>query len=189
MNYPLDEELVGKLLVTMPNTKHELFTRSVLLVASNWPTGSETIVINKPQPNISVSQVMRNSGVDYHGPECVYWGGISDHSKVQFLHTLDWQCFGTRPISSSLGITSEINILAAIAGGDGPAHWRCISGHSIGAAGELEKQQNGDHPYEDPRFRYLTIPATPSSVFAYRGDEQWLESIKEAGRREVSNWF
>jgi putative AlgH/UPF0301 family transcriptional regulator len=132
---------------------------------------------------------MEHSGIGYEGDEPVFWGGNNDALRIQILHTLDWNTSNTRYVNDHLGLTNEVGILAAIAGGQGPKQWRCISGRTIRKAGELEAQINNEAPYNDPRWGFLQVPANPENVFTSQGDEQWLNGINEASRSAVDQWF
>jgi putative transcriptional regulator len=185
----MDPELTGTLLMTLPNTLHKEYARTVMVVAGNWPMGSECIIVNRPMQGTSVQQVMRHAGIDYLGDEPIYWGGDQDRPRIQILHTLDWNTSNTRYVNDHLGLSNEIGILAAIAGGQGPRHWRCISGRYMQDPGELEAELNNIGPYADPRWGFLKAPASPELVFTGQGDEQWLHCIDAAANLEVASWF
>jgi putative AlgH/UPF0301 family transcriptional regulator len=132
--------------------------------------------------------VMQQAGINYEITEPVFYGGGDENGKIQFVHTMDWSVPNTRHITSEIGVTSEVSILAAIARDQGPRLWRCIMGQRISNYGELESEVQGQVQWTNNPC-WLTIPATPELIFSGLADEQWIHSIEEAGRKEVANWF
>lgn len=185
----VDFNLVGQLLLTLPNTLHKELSRVSMIVAQNWSSGSECLVVNRPLRQVTVSQVMANAGIEYGGIEPVYWGGGTDINRIQVLHSLDWSGPSTQRLNDSIGLTSDISVLAAIAGFSGPEHWRCISGHLVMGPHVLEQQLHSVGEFNDARWGYLKLPASTDLVFKGSSDEQWLTAIAEAGKVTVDTWF
>lgn len=185
----LDDNLTGSLLVAIPNTDHKAYVRGVMMVTAHWSAGSASCMINRPlNGGQRVTAIMRNAGIDFNCPEPVFYGGPDETNRVQFIHTLDWQCPSTKPLTKYLGITQEFSILAAIANGSGPSAWRCIAGHRTNTAGAIEGELSGQPPWS-PGHRWLILPATVENTFTGVDDEQWLSCIEESSRLEVAGWF
>lgn len=189
-----DDSLLGQLLVAIPNTAHSGYIRGVMLVTAYWPDGAATTLINRPLRNgYTVGHIMQNSGIDHRCPDPIYYGGPDEPGRIQFVHTLDWQCPGTKPLNNYLGVTAEMYILSAIPADTGPSHWRCIAGHRYlnnlpGHPPTLHGELSGLPPWV-PEHRWLTLPGTIESVFHNTGDDQWMNCITEAGKLKVSSWF
>ena len=188
MNIP--EDLTGQLLVAIPNTAHTAYSRGIMLVTSHWPSGSSMCMINKPYSDngFNVTQVMKSSGVECISKNPVFHGGPDEPGRIQFVHSLDWQCPSTKVVSKEIGVTQEVSILAAIADDEGPDYWRCISGHRVGHHGQIEGELAGFDPWI-PQHRWLIIPATIENVFGCIGDQQWLKAIETSSKIEVASWF
>lgn len=189
-----DDSLLGNLLIAIPNTAHTGYVRGVMLVTAHWPGGAATTLINRPLRNgFTVGHIMQNSGIDSLCTDPIYYGGPDEPGRIQFVHTLDWQCAGTKTLNRQLGVTAEIYILAAIAAGHGPEHWRCIAGHrhlqnTPGYPPSLEGELSGLSPWI-PEHRWLTMPGTTEAVFQNAGDDQWMNCINQASRLHIANWF
>ena len=188
MNIP--EDLTGHLLVAIPNTAHTAYSRGIMLITSHWPSGSAMCMINRPASDtgLSVTQVMDSSGIECRSTRPIFYGGPDEPSRVQFIHTLDWQCASTKVLNKHIGVTQEVSILSAIAADEGPAQWRCISGHRIGHPSQIEGELAGFDPWI-PEHRWLVIPATVENVFNAIGDQQWLKAIEASSKLEVASWF
>lgn len=183
------DDLLGQVLIAIPNTAHTAYTRSIMLVTAHWPSGSASCVINRPLRNgFNVGSLMRNAGIDYACNEPLFAGGPDEPNRIQFIHSLDWQCSGTKELNNELGITNEMSILSAIAGGDGPRLWRCVCGHRLSGPGHLEGELSGMDPWI-PEHRWLTAPAGTDLVFNGLGDEQWINAINESSKLEIATWF
>lgn len=188
MQYP--DDLTGHLLVAIPKTAHTAYVRGVMLVTSHYSAGAASCLINRPMksPSFSVGQIMATSGVDFDSKAPVFEGGPDEPNRVQFVHSLDWQCPSTKILSKEIGVTQEVSILTAISKGEGPEHWRCVVGDRISGAGHLEGELAGQDPWI-PGHRWLVIPATVDTVFGSIGDQQWIESIAKASQLETATWL
>ena len=190
-----DNNHTGSLLVAIPNTAHHAYVRGVLLVTNEWNKGASMVQINRPMRNgLTVNSIMQASGIySAMNNEPVFEGGPDEMSRIQIIHSLDWQCSGTRMLNSEIGSTTETSILSAIAAGDGPEYWRCIAGHRLlknmpNHPPSLEGELSGLDPWE-PGHRWLTLPATVEHVFTDVTDRQWLRCVEEHTKMAVSQFF
>jgi len=184
-----DESLLGHLLIAIPNTAHSGYLRGVMLVTAHWPAGAATTLINRPLRNgYTVGHIMQNAGIKSNSSDPIYYGGPDEPGRIQFVHSMDWQSPGTKPLNKYLGVTAEMYILSAIASGEGPEYWRCIAGHRLNGPGHMEGEIAGVSPWI-PEHRWLTVPGTVDTVFRGSGDDQWMSSITEASKLQVANWF
>lgn len=186
----IPDDLTGHLLVALPKTAHTAYARGLMLVTSHWPAGCAMTQINKPiaDRGFNVTQVMNSSGIECVSKNPVFNGGPDDATRVQFIHTLDWQCPSTKILNKYIGITQEVSILTAIADDDGPDYWRCTVGHRLGHPGQIEGELRGLEPWI-PEHRWLIVPATIENVFGQIGDAQWVQAVDEASKLEVAKWF
>ena len=184
-----DDSLLGQLLIAIPNTAHSGYIRGVMLVTAHWPAGSATTLINRPLRNgFTVGHIMQNAGITAINNDPIYYGGPDEPGRIQFVHSLDWQCAGTKILNKDLGVTAELYILSAIAAGEGPKYWRCIAGHRLNGPGHMEGEIQGESPWI-PEHRWLIAPGTIETVFKSAGDDQWMNSINEASKIHVANWL
>jgi putative AlgH/UPF0301 family transcriptional regulator len=147
------------------------------------------MMLNKPLTNgYNVVVVMRNAGLEYRSMDPVFLGGPHEQSRIQVIHTLDWQCNGTKTLNRNLGITGELSVLAAISRGEGPRLWRCIAGHRLTGPDELTDEIQGNPPYTS-EHGWLLLNSTIENVFNTTGDEQWFNAIEESSRLQVASWF
>jgi putative AlgH/UPF0301 family transcriptional regulator len=183
------KNLMGQILVAIPNTHHSHFVRGLLLVTSHWSVGTSSVMFNKPlNTNYTVGSVLRNAGIESNRREPLFFGGLDETNRVQFIHSLDWATPNTKQITEEIGLTADNSILTAIAADDGPRYWRCCMGQRMLVPGNLEGEILGEPPW-DPGDRWMTVPATLDLVFSGTGDEQWISAIETAAKTEVDTWF
>jgi putative AlgH/UPF0301 family transcriptional regulator len=183
------DDLTGQLLIAIPNSAHTAYIRGVMLVTAHWPSGSAACVINRTIRNgYTVGNLMQSAGIDFPCNEPIFAGGPDEPNRIQFIHSMDWQCSGTKQLNKHIGITNEMSILASISGSQGPRFWRCICGHRLLGPGHIEGELSGQEPWI-PEHRWLTAPADLSTTFNGLGDEQWINAINESSKLEIATWF
>jgi putative transcriptional regulator len=148
--------LDGQMLIAMPAMLDERFARSVIYVCAHSSEGAMGIVVNHPAPNISFSDLLVKLDVipaadriqlpTRAGGVKVMRGGPVETERGFVLHSADFFIENsTLPIDEGICLTATIDILKAIARGDGPASAILALGYAGWAPGQLENeiQSNG----------------------------------------------
>ena len=183
------QNLTGHIICSQPKCIDSLFARAVIVIAKHGSDNSWGVIVNKPHATVTVGEVMGMAGVEYHNdPTPIYQGGPVEPTRVHVIHTLDWSSASTVPVTSDMGITSDISVLAAIAGGHGPELYRVVAGICAWGAGQLDGEYKGLPPWK-PEHRWLDAPANIDAVFDQNGDDQWKKSIEIVANSVVSTWF
>lgn len=183
-----EANLAGRILVSQPKCEDPYFSKSVVLMAKHGPQGAWGIMINKHTPNLTLGTIMQAVGIDSIKKDKVFVGGPVDTHRVCIVHSLDWQSHNTIMITPEIGITNEMQILAAISQNEGPALYRACLGSCGWGAGQLDGEYRGLPPWK-MQNRWLDAPATIESVFSLSGDEQWQKGIEAVAQHTVSNWL
>ena len=181
-------DLTGQIIVSKPKNGDPYFSNSVIVVGKHGPGGSWGMIVNKPTQKITLSVIMRQTGILCRREDKVYVGGPVDTHRVYVLHTLDWSAPTTMEINKEIGVTTDISILAAIAGNEGPALFRTCLGMCQWGPKQLDGEYKGEAPWK-PYDSWLSAPASVESVFHLTGDEQWEQSIDYVAKTQVSSWF
>lgn len=160
--------LDGQFLLAMPGMADTRFTRSVVYICAHSSDGAMGLVINQPARKITFSDLLLQ--LDLVAPEDlirlptpaeklpVLKGGPVETGRGFVLHTADFFIDNsTLPIDESVSLTATVDILRAIAKGDGPRKAMLALGYAGWSPGQLEEeiQQNG----------WLNVPADPSLLF------------------------
>jgi putative transcriptional regulator len=176
--------LDGQLLIAMPVMDDERFARSVIYVCAHSPDGAMGIIVNRPAGSIDFPQLLRQLDiVDESAPielpddgesVRILRGGPVDTSRGFVLHSSDFSIENaTLPIDDDICLTATLDILKAIAKGNGPKHAILALGYAGWAPGQLENeiQHNG----------WLHCPADPDLVFGQDMDDKYSRALQKIG--------
>jgi putative transcriptional regulator len=176
--------LDGQMLIAMPSMRDERFTRSVIYVCAHSSEGAMGIVVNQPAANINfpdllvqlevipasdLIQLPRRAGIVK-----VLRGGPVETGRGFVLHSADFFIENsTLPIDDGICLTATLDILKAIARGDGPASALLALGYAGWAPGQLEMeiQENG----------WLHCPADPELIFGQDTEAKYEKALKKIG--------
>ncbi len=174
----------GQLLVAMPGMEDTRFARSVIYLCAHSEDGAMGIIINQaavtvnfPQLLVQLEVIEKNAVTrlpNKAGAIQVLKGGPVEAGRGFVLHSDDFYIDNsTLPIDDGISLTATIDILRAIADGDGPDRAVLALGYAGWSAGQLEDeiQQNG----------WLTIPAQQSLIFDTALESKYERAIRLLG--------
>jgi putative transcriptional regulator len=176
--------LDGQMLIAMPAMGDERFSRSLIYICAHSSEGAMGIVVNHPAPNINFSDLLVKLNVipaadviqlpPGAGVVKVMRGGPVETERGFVLHSADFFIDNsTLPIDDGICLTATIDILKAIARGDGPASAILALGYAGWAPGQLETeiQSNG----------WLHCAADPELIFGPDITAKYEKALKKIG--------
>ena len=176
--------LDGQMLIAMPAMNDERFARSVIYVCAHSSDGAMGIVVNHPVANINFPDLLVKLEVipaadriqlpPQAGLLKVLKGGPVETERGFVLHSSDFfMDNSTLPIDDGVFLTWTLDILKAIARGDGPASAILALGYAGWGAGQLENeiQQNG----------WLHCAADPELIFGGDTDRKYDKALRKIG--------
>lgn len=176
--------LDGQVLIAMPTMNDDRFSRTVIYVCAHSSEGAMGIVVNKPAPHISFPDLLVQLDVITAGEEIrlpekagaiqILRGGPVEAGRGFVLHSADFVIEdSTLPIQDGICLTATLDILKAIARGDGPERALLALGYAGWAPGQLETeiQANG----------WLSCPADGSLVFGDDTDAKYERALAKIG--------
>jgi len=176
--------LDGQFLVAMPGMADDRFARAVIYVCAHSAEGAMGIVLNRPASDLNfpdllvqldiVPEAERISLPKRVGRMQVLMGGPVETSRGFVLHSPDFYIDqSTLPIDDSVCLTATIDILRAIARGEGPENAVLALGYAGWGAGQLETeiQQNG----------WLNCPADAELIFGASVDTRYELALRRIG--------
>jgi putative transcriptional regulator len=168
--------LTGQLLVAMPQMSDPRFARSVVYLCAHSADGAMGLVVNRLIDSISFATLLEQLGVEPNADQSnvpVHFGGPVESSRGFVLHTTDYVQDSTLVIDHEIGLTATIDMLKAIAGGQGPARCVLALGYAGWAPGQLdaEIQDNG----------WLLVPSDLELVFGPDNGAKWKRSLAKIG--------
>ena len=136
--------LTGQLLLSMPGIGDERFERTVIAMCLHDEAGALGLVINRPHPDIRLHGLLEQLDVDPgQAPDVpVLAGGPVEPGRGFVLHEADYGAAGTIQVGDAWAFTSTLDILQAIARGEGPKRWHMVLGYAGWGAGQLEDEHN-----------------------------------------------
>jgi putative transcriptional regulator len=143
--------LDGQMLIAMPSIGDPRFERSVIYLCAHSENGAMGIIVNKKSPMISFTDLLDRLDV-IPEPERivlpadirdlqVLFGGPVEPARGFVLHTSDYFSNDTTlPIDERVALTATLDILRAIAGGEGPRRVLLALGYAGWGPGQLESE-------------------------------------------------
>jgi putative transcriptional regulator len=176
--------LDGQLLIAMPGMSDERFARAVIFICAHSAEGAMGIVLNRPAADLSLPDLLVQLDIVPEadrirlptevGKMQVLMGGPVETSRGFVLHSPDFHIDqSTLPIDDSICLTATIDILRAIARGQGPRNAVLALGYAGWSAGQLESeiQANG----------WLNCPADTELIFNSAADTRYLLALRKIG--------
>src|SRR5271165_702581 len=176
--------LDGQMLIAMPAMHDERFARSLIYVCAHSPEGAMGIVVNQPAANINFPDLLVQLEVipaadliqlpPRAGEVKVLKGGPVETGRGFVLHSADFFIENsTLPIDNGICLTATLDILKAIARGQGPESAMLALGYAGWAPGQLETeiQENG----------WLHCSADPDLIFGGDLLHKYERALKKLG--------
>jgi putative transcriptional regulator len=178
--------LDGQMLIASPGMEDERFARSLIYVCAHSSEGAMGIVVNQPAQHISFADLLVKLDVipaaekiqlpPVAGDVTVLKGGPVETERGFVLHSADFFIENsTLPIDEGICLTATLDILKAIARGDGPHNALLALGYAGWAPGQLENElhHNG----------WLHCSADPELIFGSDIDAKYEQAMRKIGIR------
>lgn len=181
---PSSGYLDGQFLLAMPGMTDQRFARSVVYLCAHSAEGAMGLIINQPARKITFPDLLEQ--LELFKPDelirlpdpaeklQVLKGGPVETGRGFVLHSSDFFIDNsTLTIDDAVSLTATVDILRAIARGDGPQQAVLALGYAGWSSGQLENeiQQNG----------WLNVPADPSLLFDRDVESKWGRAIRMLG--------
>jgi putative transcriptional regulator len=176
--------LDGQLLIAMPVMGDPRFERSVIYLCAHSAEGAMGIIVNRPAGSIDFPDLLVQLDIIKKADQIklpenaetlrVLKGGPVETGRGFVLHSSDFFIQdATLRIDHDICLTATIDILRAIANGDGPKHAILALGYAGWAAGQLESeiQENG----------WLHCDADPDLIFGGDVEEKYARALRKIG--------
>ena len=168
----------------MPGLEGEPFARSLVYICAHSADGAMGIIVNKPAPDISMSDLLVQLEVIPEkdairlprkvGSMPVLVGGPVETSRGFVLHTPDFFTDqSTLPIDDGVCLTATVDVLRAIARGSGPQNAILALGYAGWSPGQLESEIHANG--------WLHCEADPALIFSDAIDERYARALAKIG--------
>lgn len=176
--------LDGQMLIAMPTMRDERFSRTLIYLCAHSADGAMGIVVNQTAANLAFPDLLVQLDII---PEVqkitlppklssirVLRGGPVETGRGFVLHSSDFYIENsTLPIDEGVCLTATLDILKALAIGEGPSNAVLALGYAGWAAGQLENeiQANG----------WLHCPADRDLIFGADVETKYERAMRKIG--------
>lgn len=176
--------LEGKCLVAMPGLQEGIFMRSVVYVCAHSEDGAMGIILNHPAEGVNFVDLLLQLKVidtsdksriaDTAGATRVLSGGPVDSGRGFVLHSPDYSADeATMSIDAEVSMTATLDVLRAIAQGEGPKEAVLALGYAGWSPGQLEKEILANS--------WMICPADPLLVFDQNYESKYERALGAIG--------
>ncbi|HHJ13987.1 MAG TPA: YqgE/AlgH family protein [Gammaproteobacteria bacterium] len=168
--------LTNQFLIAMPALEDPNFFHSVTYICQHDEEGAMGLVINRPL-NMQLGEILQHIRIRDASDEArqlpVFLGGPVQTERGFVLHSPLQEWEATMKVTDSIGITSSLDILHAIARGEGPDRKLITLGYAGWGAGQLE--------HELANNAWLSAPADPEVMFSLPVEQRWRAAASRLG--------
>ena len=168
--------LSGQLLIAMPGMTDPRFEKSVIYVCAHNSDGAMGLVVNRAIDSLTFPELLQQLEIDPaagNDSVRVLFGGPVEQARGFVLHSPDYLQDASLVVDENVALTATIDILRAIAEGEGPANCLLALGYAGWGAGQLDSEikSNG----------WLSVDADVDLVFGCDLDEKWDRAMAKIG--------
>ncbi|WP_229416794.1 YqgE/AlgH family protein [Massilia eburnea] len=171
--------LANHFLIAMPSMQDPIFGGTVVYVCEHNENGVLGVVINKPtdmtmEVLFDRIDIEVSSAADRHmESEPIMFGGPVQDDRGFVLHTPGAHYSSSLTVTNDVAFTTSIDVLEAVARGQGPERMMVSIGYAGWSPGQLED--------ELARNGWLTVAADPRIVFDVPIEDRYQAAIKLLG--------
>jgi len=176
--------LDGQMLIAMPSMPDERFARSVIYLCAHSEEGAMGITINRRAKHLDLPDLLVQLDIIardevLHLPQrarrvCVLAGGPVEPVRGFVLHSNDMLIpESTMLVGDAIGLTITVDMLRAIARGEGPEEAVLALGYASWAAGQLESEIRANS--------WLHAPLDPGLIFSPDLERKYDQALKNLG--------
>ena len=160
--------LTGQLLIAMPGLDSERFSHSVIYLCAHTEEGAMGLVLNRPLVSPTFEDLLKQLDVAPTPPAREIQlcdGGPVEGARGFVLHTADWRGEGSLQVNEDVALTASLDVLKAIAAGEGPRKCLLALGYAHWAPGQLDGEIQAN--------AWLSAPAPLDLVFDGDHASKW----------------
>lgn len=171
--------LANHFLIAMPAMQDPIFGGTVVYVCEHNENGVLGVVINKPTDmtmEVLFDRIDLKLAAGSDAPiinEPIMFGGPVQDDRGFVLHTPGARYSSSLTVTDEIAFTTSIDVLEAVAKGDGPERMLVSIGYSGWSPGQLED--------EIGRNGWLTVGASADILFDFPIEQRYVAAIKLLG--------
>ena len=168
--------LVGQFLVAMPGMHDPSFEKTLIYMCAHSADGAMGLIVNRAIKTLTFPDILVELEIDLpindHSIDILF-GGPVESGRGFVLHTNDYLQDATLAIDNNFALTATLDILKAIATGDGPLQALLVLGYAGWGPGQLDREikSNG----------WLSVAADKDLVFDRNLGGKWGRAMQKIG--------
>jgi putative transcriptional regulator len=171
-----ENSLKGHFLIAMPEMADFNFSHTVTCISEHTHSGALGIIINRVLSTVSGKTIFDELKLESApGSESIpiYIGGPVHANEIFILHGPPFEWESCLMITEKLAMSNSMDIIAAIAAGEGPEAFVISLGCAGWGPGQLES--------EITQNAWLTCPVANEVVFSEPIESRWERTVKMIG--------
>jgi len=177
--------LTGQLLIAMPNMHDPVFSDCLIYICAHSQEGAMGLIINRQTNDIDFSDLLEKIFTPQDASPItltnksgnlpfIHIGGPMETGRGFVLHSPDYHSDDhTFPVNETVSLTATLDILKAIAKGQGPAKSLLALGYAGWGPGQLEQ--------EISNTGWLHCAANQDLLFDIETEKKYNKAIKSLG--------
>lgn len=178
----------GDVLIAPPQMLDSRFEQAVILITHRDIDGSWGLVLNRAG-RTTTQELFSRAHIDCELDLELYWGGPVSPGIIWMLHDPSWSMDNTIDLENGWSMTSNPNMFKKLKEEGFPKHWRLFYGFAGWAAGQLEGEIRGTHPWSRDHSWLWAQSLGPEWAFDQDPDHLWENSLQLSGQQAVSSWL
>lgn len=161
------DSLSGNFLISTPQMPDPRFQEQVIILCAHNEDGAMGLVINNPNRNISLRDVLEGANIPAPEGELppVYMGGPVELESGFILYSPDYSITNSLEVTPEIFLSRDSRLLYDIACGRGPAKYLFMLGYAGWGPGQLESELVDNS--------WLTVPGNHDILFKTPDELKW----------------
>jgi len=171
-----DPYLAGQLLIAMPGIGDPRFDKTVIYLCAHSEEGAMGLVVNREFDDLTFPDLLEQLNIEpapHLSPIMVQFGGPVESGRGFVLHTQDYMHDGSLAVDDTIALTATVDILRAIAEGEGPEQHMLALGYAGWGPGQLDAEIRANG--------WLHVEADERLVFDADLDAKWEMAMGKIG--------
>jgi len=167
--------LTGQFLLAMPGIGDPRFEHAVIAMCGHDPEGAIGIGIGATIDGLGLHDVLAQFEIEPgQAPDApVHFGGPVEPRRGFVIHSTDWAGQDTVEVAGRWALSGTVDVLKAIAEGQGPNRWLVALGYAGWGAGQLDGEMI--------RHGWFNVTGDEALLFDTEADDRWTEGFESPG--------
>lgn len=167
--------LTGQFLLALPGIGDPRFERAVIAMCAHDSEGALGIGIGATIDGLTFHDVLEQFGIATDGVPAapVHFGGPVEPRRGFVVHSTDWSGQDTVEVAGRWSLSGTVDVLRAIAEGQGPTQWLVALGYAGWGEGQLDTELT--------RHGWLNVPGDEALLYDTDADDRWQAGFAGAG--------